>query len=337
MIDISSAKIKKVIIHRVGNKLREEGVLLSPKESPRSKLLDELLLKGFLAPVIRQGQQYDLFHESNLSLNAINHYSSVIFSDPKSFRSSSEAIAKHLYSSSTHPNIGGGEFLVILFDDIRLDETSLQGLGFFKVESKNDYLDVGDENGTIKVIERTGISLEKVQKGAIVLSNSAKVFAVDALGQKTKYWLENFLKATPSKTPKACAKVTGALINTISSKVKLPNDAIEFGRLINEKLSESDVLTIEELKEISRPFVGEDEINSLLDGARLKSGFALENKLEVESKKLSRYVKDVVTKARIIEGVSLLISNSTAMISSIDVKQTKSGVRAIVDIQLKGD
>ncbi|MBX9723487.1 MAG: nucleoid-associated protein [Candidatus Obscuribacterales bacterium] len=337
MVDISSAKINKVIIHRVGNKLREEGVLFSPKESPRSKTLDELLLKGFLAPVIRQGQQYDLFHESNLSLNAINHYSSIIFSDPKSFRSSSEAIAKHLYSSSTHPNIGGGEFLVILFDDIRLDETSLQALGFFKVEGKDDYLDVGEEDGTIQVLERTGISLEKVQKGAIVLSNSTKVFAVDALGQKTKYWLESFLKATPSQTPKACAKVAGALIKAISSKVELPSNALEFGRLINEKLSESDVLTIEGLKEISAPFISEEEVNSLIDGARLKSGFTLENKLEVESKQLSRYAKDVVTKARITEGVSLLISNADARINSIDVKQTKSGVRAIVDIQLKGD
>lgn len=336
MVDISSAKIKKVIIHRVGNKLREEGVLFSPKESPRSKTLDELLLKGFLAPVIREGQQYELFHESKLSLNAISHYSSIIFSDPKSFRSSSEAIAKHLYSSSTHPNIGGGEFLVILFDDIRLDKNSLQALGFFKVESKNDYLDVGEEDGNIRVLERTGISLDKVQKGAIVLSNGTKVFVVDALGQKTKYWLESFLKATPSQTPKASAKVTGTLIKAISSKVELPSDALEFGRVLNEKLSGSDVLTIEELIEISTPFVG-DEINLLLDGARLKSGFALENKLEVESKQISRYAKDVITKARITDGVSILISNAEARISSIDVKQTKSGVRAIVDIQLKGE
>lgn len=337
MVDISSAKIKKVIIHRVGNKLREEGVLFSPKETPRSKTLDELLLKGFLAPVIRQGQQYELFHESNLSLNAISHYSSITFDEPNLFRSSSEAIAKHLYSSSTHPNIGGGEFLVILFDDIRLNDASVQALGFFKVEGMNDYLDVGEEDGTIKVLERTGISLEKVQKGAVILSNSTKVFVVDALGQKTKYWLETFLKATPSQTPKACAKVAGALIKAISSRVDLPSDALEFGRLVNEKLSESDILTIEELKEISTPFVDEHEINSLIDSARLKSRFALENNLEIDSKQLSRYAKDVITKARIAEGVSLLISNAEARINSIDVKQTKYGVRAIIDIQLKGE
>lgn len=57
MIDISSAKVAKVIVHRVGNKLRDEGFHLSQAECNRSSTLDELLIRDFLAPVVRRGQE----------------------------------------------------------------------------------------------------------------------------------------------------------------------------------------------------------------------------------------------------------------------------------------
>lgn len=337
MFDISSAKVKKVIVHRVGNKLRDEGIYLSPEENLRSKTLDDLLLKDFLAPVIRQGQQHELFHESDIALNTVNHYANNVFHDCKMFCASSEALAKHLYISSSHPNIGGGEFIVILFDGIRADGTSLQALGLFRVEGKNDYLDVIEENGAIKVSERLGISLEKIQKGAIILSDKSKVFVIDTLGQKTKYWIETFLKATPSQTPQRCAKVAGSLLKAVSCKVESPSIALEFARQLEEGLAESESLTVARLREISSNFIGDDEINELLDGARLKYGIPLENDLEIECKQLSKYAKDVVTRARIVEGVSLLISNPSAKITSIEVKPTKSGCCAVVDIQFKGD
>lgn len=337
MLDISSAKVKKVIVHRVGNKLRDEGIHISTTECHRSKTLDELLLKSFLAPVVRSGQQYQLFHESDIGLNTINHYANSVFSNSKKFEASSEAIAKHLYACSSHPNIGGGEFLVILFDDIIDKEKSNQAIGLFRVEGKDDYLDVGEEQGAIQVFERIGISLEKIQKGAVVFSNDLKVFAIDTLSQKTKYWVENFLKATPSRTPQRCAQVAGALLKAISSKVESPSTALEFARQVEGLLAETDSLSMAELRQVSKNFVGDDEIIELLDGARLKYGVQLDNDVQIETKRLAKYAKDVVTKARIAEGVSLLVSNPDAKISSIEVKLTKSGFRAVVDIQLKGE
>lgn len=336
MLDISSAKVKKVIVHRVGNKLRDEGIHISTTECPRSKTLDDLLLKSFLAPVIRSGQQYQLFHESDIALNTINHYANIVFGDSNKFEASSEAIAKHLYACSSHPNIGGGEFLVILFDDIRDKEKSSQAIGLFRVEGKDDYLDVGEVQGAIQVFERIGISLEKIQKGAVILSNGLNVFAIDTLSQKTKYWVENFLKATPSQTPQRCAQVAGALIKAISSKVESPSTALEFARQVEGLLAETDSLSIAELRQVSKNFVEDDEINELLDGIRLKYGVPLDNDVQIETQRLAKYAKDVVTKARIGEGVSLLVSNPDAKISSIEVKSTKSGFRAVIDIQLKG-
>lgn len=226
---------------------------------------------------------------------------------------------------------------MILFDDIRNEGKSLQALGLFRVEGKDDYLDVDEDKGAIQVFERVGISLEKIQKGAVVLSTGLRVFAIDTLGQKTKYWIENFLKVAPSNTPQKCAQVAGALLKAISSKVKSPGTALEFARQVEGLLAETDSLSVAELRKVSKKFVGDDEINELLDGARLKYGVPLDNEVQIESKRLAKYAKDVVTKTRIAEGVSLLVSNPDAKISSVEIKSTKSGFRAVVDIQLKED
>lgn len=335
MIDISSAKVSKVIVHRVGNKLRDEGLHLSLAECTRSSALDDLLLRSFLAPVVRSGQEYYLAHESDIALNTVNHYARNAFANPKKFKECSGAIAKHLYSCSSHPNIGGGEFLVILFENVRTDDQVQQALGLFRVEGKDDYLDVGEAKGVIQMIERIGISLGKVQKGAVILSGCLKVFAVDNLGQKTKYWVDNFLKANPSQTPQKCAQVAGALLKAISNKVETPGNALEFSQKVEGLLTETESLSISDLRKISKNYVDDQGVDELLHRARLKYGISLDDDALIESKRLTKYAKEVVTRARISEGVNLLVSNPDAKISSIDVKSTKSGFRAVVEIQVK--
>ena len=337
MFDFSTATVTKLIVHQVGNKLNEEGVTISSGESPRSEDLNELLLNSFLVPTLRRGQQYHLFHESDLNLNLVHHYSAQIFSASEAFVEGSEAIARHLYSASTHPNIGGGEFLVILFDNIMGDDGPLQALGLFRIESRSNYLEVSDEQGVNLVAGRTGVPLEKIQKGAVVLADSSKVFVVDNLGQKTKYWMDDFLKASVSQTPNVCAKAAGALLKAISGQVENPAEALEFGRQLEEQLADAEEMTVGGLKDLSGRYISDDEVNQLLDSAGQKHGIALDDDLKIESKKLSRYAKDVVTKARIAEGVSLLISDSETKIRSIDVTQTESGFQAVVDIKIGVD
>ena len=122
MIDISSAKLTKLIVHRIGNKLRDEGFTFSEHEIDHASTLDDLLLRNYLSAGIKLGELYDFYHESDLSLNVINHFSNLIFQNSDTFAEHTKSIAKHLYSASTHPNIGGGEFISILFGDIRTED-----------------------------------------------------------------------------------------------------------------------------------------------------------------------------------------------------------------------
>lgn len=81
LLDLGAAKVKKVIVHHVGNKFRDEGVILSDAESEHDATLDNLLLKFFLAPVVNSENEYLLNHESDINLNLIKHYSSLVFKD----------------------------------------------------------------------------------------------------------------------------------------------------------------------------------------------------------------------------------------------------------------
>ena len=78
-------------------------------------------------------------------------------------------------------------------------------------------------------------------------------------------------------------------------------------------------------------------MNSILSGVQSKSGLDFRDELEVDCRQLTKYAKDVITKAKIAEGVNIVISNNEARVSSLDVKKTKHGIRATIEVQIKGE
>jgi hypothetical protein len=245
---------------------------MSDSEAIVNETLNNLILQHYLVPTIQRGDVYEFYHESDLTLNVVNHYSSIVFSDNWRFTDASISLAKHLYSASTHPNIGGGEFLTILFDDIRTSSGVEQGIGFYRIEGKSDYLDVEDKGGVIQVVDRSGISLDRIQKGAIVLSGGRRVYAIDSLSAKTKYWLDSFLKVTSSASSRACAKAAGDFIKRIAEEAERPVDAISFGKKLLNTLSESDSSSIEQIKIIAAEYVGYENVGTILENVKQNIG-----------------------------------------------------------------
>jgi GGDEF domain-containing protein len=334
MIDISATRIKKLIVHQIGNQSRDEGYVLSKSEAERSPTLDELLIKNYLAPLVRQGHPYDFHHESDLSLNTIYHFSALIFDNPEMFNVHSQSIAKHLYSASTHANIGGGEFIVILFDNLITETGTEQALGFFRIEGKSDYLDVKETEESFSVVERIGISLDKIQKGAITLSGGKRVYVVDSLGQKTKYWMNSFLKAALSETPKNCAKAAGNFVKAVSEKVESTDQALAFNKGLEETLSAGDEVSMGEIRHLSERYLNADQVSELLDDVREKAGLGIDDNLAINSQELDRYTRNVRTRARLADGVNVVVAQGKAHISAVDVETTEKGLRAVIDIEL---
>jgi len=337
MIDISSASVSKVIVHRVGNKVREEEYTFSPNEAPCTATLDDLLVHHYLEPMVDDAEVYELHHESDLALNTVYHYASQIFSDPSCFGSASESIAKHLYTASTHPNIIGGEFIVVLFKGVLSTEGAEQALGLFKIEGRSDYLDIEAHNGSLRAVEHKGIALDKIQKGALVLSAGQTVHVIDHLSKKTKYWLESFLHAVPAGTPRVCAKAAGDFLKAVSSKVESPADAVEFGQKVEEGMASAESLSMGELKALSKSYIAAEEAEGIMQEVSGKSGLELEDERPIDTKELKRYTRNVVRKTKIAEGINLMLSGGHSQIASVDVEKTDGGLKAVIDIQLGGD
>ena len=152
MHHFSNALLEKLVVHRVGNKLREEDLKLSKGPFLASDAgIKDLLLKYFLSP-FKNTEYYHLHHEADLKLNEIYTFACSLFDDPDTFFLRSINIAKHLYEQSTHPKIKSGELYVAYLGDCMTDDEPVEALGIFKSESKETYLRVyPDSNNNLTI------------------------------------------------------------------------------------------------------------------------------------------------------------------------------------------
>lgn len=192
------ATIKHVIAHRVGNKLRGEGVGFSSKEMEVqgiSDVLTQLIDKSF------KGNDYYHF-SGDLEVTPVYSFAKGIFGSPADFKAHSNHIAKTLYESSVHPKVKAGELCVIYMADVEFEDTFVDAIAIIKSESHQEVLQFDwGEHGYI-ARKSTGISLSKIDKGALIFNANAeegyKVLVVDKISRNgdAKYWKDSFLHVT---------------------------------------------------------------------------------------------------------------------------------------------
>lgn len=335
MLDISSTRIKSLIVHRIGNKLREEGCQLSHKETSRSQAVDDLILRHYLASAARSGDLYEFYHESDIALNVIRHYCSIIFSDNDTFQNHSESIGKHLYSCSVHPNIVGGEFIVCLFDDIRVTQKRCQAIGLFRVEKKAHYLETKEQNGDIGVFECMGIPMDNIQKGAIVFSDNAKVHIVDTLSAKTKYWVDSFLKVIPSDESKICEKATATFLKSVSKRVNEPNQTLAFGTSLRKAVADNRGVSVADIVTLSEKYLGRDDVDAILNDIKVVAGRELPSALLVDEKRLKRIAREFFSKTEVCEGAHIVITKASLSVSGLEVEREGKSIRAVINMNLE--
>ncbi|NPA44443.1 MAG: nucleoid-associated protein, partial [Chlorobi bacterium] len=199
MIDFSNTKLKNIIVHRVGNKSREEGTTLSNSILKlQGEMLNDLMLQFFLSP-FKNDNFYRFQHETDLELNETFSYTSKIFEDEKSFLEQSQNIAKHLYEQSTHPKVNSGEFYAIILEDCLIEDELVNAVGLFKTENKDTYIKVKEKDESFEIDYENGININKLDKGCIIFNtekdNGYIVSMVDNInkGGEAQYWKDNFL------------------------------------------------------------------------------------------------------------------------------------------------
>ncbi len=198
MINLYPAHIEQLSIHRVGNKSRNESILLS--ENPYT-LNDELtaLLKEYFFKAFREKEEnyYRFAHDTALDFHSLFEVISEIFSNPGLLHGNSKKITQHLFEQSNHPHIKSGEVYIAYITDILLDNKKVDAVGIFKSELKHDFLQFEENKNGLDLHIQQGVNLQKLDKGCIILNTEKetgyKILSIDSNRYDTKYWLENFL------------------------------------------------------------------------------------------------------------------------------------------------
>ncbi|MFT5752686.1 MAG: hypothetical protein ACI86L_002200, partial [Dokdonia sp.] len=106
MINLYSAQIESLSIHRVGNKSKAEGVFLSSDPYPLTDELTPLIKEFFFKPFREKEENYYKFmHETDLEFHTLYNIVTKVFDTPGATHLLSEEITKHLYDQSEHPHI----------------------------------------------------------------------------------------------------------------------------------------------------------------------------------------------------------------------------------------
>lgn len=191
--------LSKIIVHKVGNKINQESLVLSQEEL---KLEDDMkeLLQDFFLKNFKSEEQFRFYSDSYLVNNPVYSSVSEIFEDKNKFVWESENLAKHLYEITENPRVQSGELFIVYFEgEENADGNKIDSIGIFKTENKNPFLKIFPQNETFEIEKDYGIGLSKLDKGALIYNTGRETgYAVSVIDNNKNgdiyYWFEDFLK-----------------------------------------------------------------------------------------------------------------------------------------------
>ena len=198
MINLYATHIASLSIHRVGNKSKNEGKLLSNVPYKLNDELSPLLKEYFLKPFREKEENYFQFtHDVDLEFHELFKMATAIFDNPDTAHEESKKIASYLYDQSEHQHIKSGEVYVTYLENLQIDNEKVSGIGIFKSEIKQDFLQFSEKENQLEMILQQGINLSKLDKGCIIFNTKKeegyKILSVDSNRYDTRYWIEDFL------------------------------------------------------------------------------------------------------------------------------------------------
>lgn len=201
MLDTNRAYISKVVLHRVGHKIREEKNIEAQDLLTLTDYLNEVLKNYFLNPFKKELMTYEFTHPMHLDFNEVYQSCEKIFADERTFLDASQEVLKTLYEQSTHPSIKLGELFVVHFGDVMYNDILTEAVGIFKVERKNKFFNFIQTSNGLELELRNGFNSQKIDKAALVLNRVSDkvhtVFSIDNNNYDTTYWKNHFLDIEP--------------------------------------------------------------------------------------------------------------------------------------------
>jgi len=169
----------RIAVHRIGNKINNEELVLSREVLEISDEMKEILSEYFLKQ-FKSEEQFHFYSDTYLSENVVHTSVSNIFENPENLFQESENLAKHLYDICENPRVQGGELFVVFFEG-ELSDTfgKIEQVGIFKTERREPFLKIYSDNEVFSIDKDFGIAV------SVVDNNKNGDYY---------YWIEDFLK-----------------------------------------------------------------------------------------------------------------------------------------------
>ncbi len=194
MIGFEDTTIRKIAHHKVSSEEKTSIIsdtLFDCSTDEEESVFKKLLLK----PFTNHANTFEFHHEVDLSYNVLFNLAKNIRAEEDFIRNSKD-IAQHLVSVSTHPNIKDGDVFIAAFEDLKLGNQYLDGLGIYKFEEKESFLETSVESHTLSRTFRKGIGNKKPDKACLILFTEEPftLLVIDNNAKETDYWQNDFIQ-----------------------------------------------------------------------------------------------------------------------------------------------
>ena len=83
------------------------------------------------------------------------------------------------------------------FENLQIDNEKVNGIGIFKSELKQDFLQFSEKENQLEAFLQQGVNLNRLDKGCLIFEvkkeEGYKILSVDSNRYDARYWLESFL------------------------------------------------------------------------------------------------------------------------------------------------
>jgi predicted NUDIX family phosphoesterase len=200
MINLSAARIESIAVHYIGNKHLETPLVLSSNLLQLEEEFAQQLLPFFIHGF---DKVFDVYSFTSFSLSTetqAGYLANAILKSTEPFLESSKKLAELLYNQSIHPNIKDGELYVVLINDAIYKERSVDIVGIFKTENKQQFIQTKFQEIGSEVHSQRGVLLSKPDKACIVVQprqedEDQEVFILDNQNKshEADFWKIDFL------------------------------------------------------------------------------------------------------------------------------------------------
>ncbi|MEO9871693.1 nucleoid-associated protein [Ekhidna sp.] len=191
MIEYKGADVNELFFQRIEEGSDKNHHLKQDEFSPSE---EEMLKSIFLKPFAASTNTYQFTHNVTLDLNVLYNLSKEIHSN-ENIGESAEGIISHLLTSSRHPNIKEGELFIVRFNNILLNNKAVEGLGIFKVEKKDPFIETPNWTKEPALLFKEGIGEKKLDKACLILfdKDPFTILAYDNNSNEAVYWKNDFI------------------------------------------------------------------------------------------------------------------------------------------------